>query len=202
MKRIISYTLAVLMFVSLFNGTKAHAQSIAVSTNVVDWCDFVTMNVEAGLPFSKHFSVHAQIKVNPWVWGIKEGKAAYEDIVDLETAGFLKKKTQVGLSLRYWPWYVFSGFWVKAKAQFSSYDRGGKFLGQQRCIGDAVGLGLGAGYTYMLSHNWNIEFGAGAWGGMVSESVRENVVTPRGPDPAWRGFFLLDEVVVAFVYVF
>lgn len=188
--------------VFLFVPFVCSAQNIAVSTNVVDWADFLTMNVEAGIPLAKHFSVHAQVRVNPWVWGLKEGEASYDDIVDLEKAGFLKKKTQVGLSVRYWPWYVFSGIWVRAKGQFCSYDRGGKFLGEERRIGDAFGVGLGAGYTLMLSRNWNLDFGAGVWAGMTNESVRVNVVTPKNPEPEWKKFVWLDDIVVAFVYVF
>lgn len=188
----------IVVLVPLFS----HAQNIAVSTNALDWANFVTMNVEAGIPVAKHFSIHAQVRVNPWVWGLKEGEASYDDIVDLETAGFLKKKTAIGVSARWWPWYVFSGFWVRAKAQYCSYDWGGKFLGQERRIGDAFGAGLGAGYTLMLSRNWNVEFGVGAWMGMTSESVRENVVTPKNPDPEWKRFIWPDDIVVAFVYVF
>ena len=160
------------------------------------------MNIEAGVPLSQHFSIHAQARINPWLFGLKEGQARYDDIMDLETAGFLKKKTEVSLSFRYWQWYVFSGLWMRGKVQFSSYDRGGRFLGVERRIGDAVGAGIGVGYTYMLSSNWNIELGVGVWGGMVSEATRENVLTPKTPDAAWRPFFLLDDVALSFVYVF
>jgi len=192
----------IILLILSFHVISARGQNFSVSTNVADWADFITMNVELGIPLAQHFSVHAQTRINPWVFGIKEGEASYDDIVDLEKAGFLKKKTQVGLSARYWPWYVFSGFWVKGKLQFSSYDRGGKFLGAERKIGDAFGGGLGVGYTFMLSTNWNIEAGAGFWGGMTHESVRENVVTPKAPDAVWKRFIALDEIVVAFVYVF
>ena len=177
-------------------------QNIMVSTNVADWMDFATMNIEAGLPVARHFSVHAGARINPWVFGLQQGEASYDDIVDLDKAGFLKKKTQVALSVRWWPWYVLSGWWFRAKVGFLSYDWGGKFLGQERRIGDAFGAGLGLGYTLMLSSNWNMEFGFGGWAGMVSESVRENVVTPKGPDPSWSRFLWIDDIVISFVYVF
>ena len=193
--------LIILVFVLLCT-LSTRAQNIMVSTNVIDWAEFGTMNIEAGLPLSKHFSVHAQARVNPWVFGLKEGDASYDDIVDLDKAGFLIKKTQVGLSVRWWPWYVFSGFWMRLKAQYCSYDVGGKFLGQERRIGDGVGAGIGLGYTLMLSRNWNLDFGIGGWGGMTYESVRENVVTPKAPDPEWKKFIFVDDVIVAFVYVF
>ena len=180
----------------------SRAQSFSVSTNIVDWADFGTMNVEAGLPLSKHFSLHAQARVNPWQFGLKEGDASYEDIVDIDKAGFIKKKTAIGASVRYWPWYVFSGFWVKGKVQFCAYDKGGKFLGQERRIGDAIGGGIGLGYTWMLNANWNIEVGVTGWAGMTSEAIRENIITPKVTDPEWKKFIQLDEVIVAFVYVF
>lgn len=188
--------------IAIVGEGRSSAQNLSVSTNVVDWAEFATMNIEAGLPLARHLSVHAGVRVNPWQFGIKAGDASYAEVMDLEKAGFFLKKTQVGLSLRWWPWHVFSGWWFRAKAQYSSYDRGGKFLGQERYMGDAVGGGLALGYTWMLSSSWNLELGVGGWAGMTRESVRENIVTPTPTPYVWKPFVLPDDLVIAFVYIF
>lgn len=191
-----------LAVVFLCFSSRSSAQNLSVSTNVVDWADLVTMNVEVGLPVAKHFSLHAQARVNPWVFG-DTGDMDEKYGIPIEDGRriFCNKKSAVGVAVRYWPWYVFSGWWFRAKAQFSSYDRGG-LIHKTRTIGDAVGLSLGVGYSFMLFANWNFEIGISGWGGMTRESYKESMMTPIISDPVWKPFILPDEVVASFVYVF
>jgi hypothetical protein len=39
---------------------------VALSTDVVDWANFGTMNLEAGVSVHRHFSIQAGAKFNPW----------------------------------------------------------------------------------------------------------------------------------------
>jgi len=197
------YAGLLLAFLILFSGTvPASAQSFSVSTNIVEWGNLGTMNVEAGLPLSKHFSVHGGVRVNPWLFG-ETGDMDEKYGVPIEDGRkiFCNKKTSVGLSIRWWPWYVFSGWWMRLKAQYSSYDRGG-LVHKTRTIGDAVGLSLGLGYTFMLSSNWNMEIGVAGWGGYTSERYKESMMTPIITEPVWKTFILPDEVSISFAYVF
>lgn len=180
----------------------AGAQTFSVSTNVIDWADLGTMNIEAGLVLTRHFSAHLDTRINPWLFG-ETGDMDEKYGIPIEDGRkiFCNKKTSVGLALRWWPWHVFSGWWFRAKAQFSSYDRGG-LIHKTRTIGDAVGLALGFGYSFMLSPNWNFEIGLSGWGGMTRESYKESMMTPIISEPVWKPFILPDEVVVSFAYVF
>lgn len=185
-----------------FFSLSAGAQSFAVSTNIVDWADLGTMNIEAGLVAGRHISIHAGARINPWLFGdTADMDEKYGVPIEDGRKIFCNKKTSVGLAMRYWPWHVFSGWWMRAKAQFSSYDRGGVFH-QTRTIGDAFGLALGIGYSWMLTANWNLEVGLSGWGGYTRESYKESMMTPIISDPVWKPFILPDEVVISFAYVF
>lgn len=196
-----SWIFLVLLY-CVFAAEPACAQGFSVSTNIVEWGNLGTMNIEAGLPIAKHLSIHAGARVNPWLFG-ETGDMDEKYGVPIEDGRriFCNKKTSVGLSLRWWPWYVFSGWWFRAKAQYSSYDRGGLFH-KTRTLGDAVGLSLGLGYTFFLSHNWNMEIGAAGWGGYTSERYKESMMTPIISEPVWKPFILPDELLLSFVYVF
>ena len=194
--------LALGFLLSLLSGSGAGAQTFSVSTNVVEWLNLGTMNVEAGMPVSKHFSLHGSIRVNPWLFGqTGDMDEKYGVPIDDGRLIFCNKKTSAGLSLRLWPWYVFSGWWFRAKLQYSSYDRGG-LLHKTRTLGDAVGLSLGFGYTFMLSSNWNMEIGVSGWGGYTSERYKESMMTPIITEPVWKPFILPDEVAISFAHVF
>ncbi|MBR4809865.1 MAG: DUF3575 domain-containing protein [Bacteroidales bacterium] len=46
--------------------TTAGAQKVAVGTNVVDWVNLGTANIEAGLSIGQHFSAFVGGRYNPW----------------------------------------------------------------------------------------------------------------------------------------
>lgn len=43
----------------------SQAQSFSVSTNIADWANFGTVNLEAGMSVSRHFSIVAGGHYNP-----------------------------------------------------------------------------------------------------------------------------------------
>lgn len=166
------------------------AQSFSVSTNIADWANFGTVNLEAGMSVSRHFSIVAGGHYNPWEFQSSKGY----DMHNRQTTGYA--------GARYWPWYVFSGWWVGAKLQYSSFSRTGIWRPALE-QGRSLGAGLSLGYTIMLHKNLNIELGAGLWGGRHLEytlyecpecmRIREN-----GP----RGFISPDEVSLSIMYIF
>lgn len=166
-------------------------QTYSLSTNVVDWVNCGTLNVEGNVLMGRHFSFVAGGKYNPWVMN-----SVKHDIL------IQNKNTTVYAGARYWPWYVFSGWWVEAKAQYQSRYCSGLW---RAALEDymAVGAGLSAGYSIMVTKSFNIDVGIGGWGGQYLKynlyhcqdcmEVRES-----GQHP----FIRFDDISVSLTYVF
>lgn len=165
--------------------------SVALSTDLVDWAYLGTANLEAGVSVHRHFSLQAGAKFNPW---------------SFKTPGLeldlYNKQTTAYAGFRYWPWYVYSGWWVGAQAQYSGYSETGVWR-HALDTGKAIGAGLSFGYTLMLSENFNLEFGAGVWGGRRFQHTLYCCpdcmkVRQSGPE----NFVALNDISVSVMYVF
>lgn len=168
----------------------AGAQNLSIGTNMADYANFGTLNAEASLGMARHWSLNASARYNPFSFsGGSEGK------------GVQNRQQAYALGVRYWPWHIFSGWWISARAQYQEYNRGG-IRSPETSEGDRYGTGLSAGYTYMLTPHLNMEIGAGVWGGYdryVSYSCpRCGRVMGRGD----RYFVMLNEVLLSLAYVF
>lgn len=142
-----------LLFLSLtLLAIPAKGQEWAISTNILDYANLGTVNGQASLALSQKFSIEAGARFNDW----KSISVANRD--------FKNNKQAYYTGFRFWPWHVYSGWWFQTKAQYMEYSSGG-ILSQHLQEGDAYGGGLSFGYTYMLTSTFNIEFGAGLWGG-------------------------------------
>ncbi|MBR0255694.1 MAG: DUF3575 domain-containing protein [Bacteroidales bacterium] len=130
------------------------AQVFSLSTNVLDWANLGTINAQAGLAFSQHLSLHAGARYNNWNFGSAEKGTAFQN-----------RARSALLGLRYWPWNVYSSWWVSARAQVEEYNRGGLLKRPLTEEGLAAGVGLGVGYSRMLSRHWNLDLGLGGWFG-------------------------------------
>ncbi len=130
------------------------AQVFSLSTNVLDWANLGTINAQAGLAFSRHLSLHAGARYNNWNFGSAEKGTAFQN-----------HARSASLGLRYWPWNVYSSWWVSARAQVEEYNRGGLLKRPLTEEGLAAGVGLGVGYSRMLSRHWNLDLGLGGWFG-------------------------------------
>ena len=122
--------------VCLLFSTALSAQEFSLSTNLLDWANLGTANLQAGLSFSRHLSLHAGARYNKWDFGSAEKGTAFQN-----------RARTASLGMRYWPWNVYSSWWFGAKAQAEEYNRGGLFKRQQTEEGVAAGLGMGAPYT-------------------------------------------------------
>lgn len=171
---------------------RGEKKSVSISTNLFDWGDMGTINLEAGVAVSRHLSLQADVKYNPW-----EFESKNPDITQMHN-----KQKSAAIGLRYWPWYVFSGWWMCAKAQYTDYSITGLLL-PTLDIGKAVGGGLSAGYTFMLTKSINIEAGAGLWGGKLLEhtlyhSPNSTGVAEQGP----KWFVALNDIRISVQVVF
>jgi len=118
----------------------------ALSTNLADWADFATMNAELLYGVSRHFTLDAQVQ-----YGF------------LDTSVY-DQRERYAIGARWWPWYTYSGWWVRSMLQAEIYNRQGMPVWQDGA-GQAWGMSLGAGYALMLTKWLNLDLGAGVWGG-------------------------------------
>lgn len=177
----------------------ARAQKFAVGTNAVDWMYFVTPNLSFQYGVSQHWSIEAAARVNAWSWRTGGDDAARQQ-------DEIKARQQTySLGARWWPWNVYSGWWVAARAQYQEYDNGGlKFLPwvPDNEAGDAFGAVIAAGYSLPVHKHWNIEFGLGAWGGYRKYVVYACPWCGKITDEGGKAFFLPDEAVISLIFTF
>lgn len=164
------------------------AQKWAVSTNLADYALLATMNADASFAVAKNLSVGLGVDYNPFTWGNDDAR-------------FQIKKLEAELSARWWPWHVYSGWWVSASARYRMYNYGG-IGGPETEEGDAAGAALGAGYSLMLTKHINVDFGVGFWGGY--KWYRRYACPRCGTllEEGSRPFIMPDNLVVALNFVF
>lgn len=185
MKRLI-ITLALALGVA----TAASAQKWSVGTNLIDYINFGTLNVEGSVAVSRYMTVNASARYNPWNF------RRYEKDTQMQN-----RVQQYALGVRVWPWHIYSGWWFGARAQYQEYNRGGirSYVTEE---GDAFGLGLSFGYTLMLHKRLNMEFGAGAWGGMTSYGTFEYPRYGKLIDRGTKWFVMPNDLLVSLVWIF
>lgn len=186
MKRLLLMT-SVLMTIAV-NG---HAQKWSLSTNAFDWAMLGTVNLEAQVSVARHISIDAGARYNPWKFDTSNPHLTIQN-----------RQTTFYAGIRYWPWYVFSGWWIAAKGQYGSFHRSGIWRPAIE-EGTAAGGGLSLGYTFMLNEHINLDIGAGAWGGRKLKRTLYDCpsclnIREEGP----KNFIDLDDIMVSFLYVF
>lgn len=169
----------------------ARAQKAALSFNVGDFLCLGTMNLEFDYAVSQRWSLDVGARVNPWTFFRGDELRQTQ----------LKHQTY-SIGMRFWSWYVYSGFWMGAKLQFQEYNRGG-FNGNLKTEeGNAYGIGFELGYTFIISHRWNLNLGAGGWGGYADYTQYSCSCCGRKTEEGGKIFFWPNELIVAFVCVF
>lgn len=166
----------------------ARAQQWAVQTNLVDYLNYGTLNLEGGVALGQHWSVTAVAKLNPFRFQ-KGGEP------------LSARQQLVGAGVRWWPWHVYSGWWAGTRLQFQEYNRGG-IRSPLTDEGDRYGLGISGGYSYMLNPHLNLDVGAGLWGGWDRYVTYSCPVCGLVKDRGSRVFFLPNDILLALVYVF
>lgn len=170
--------------------TVSNAQKVTIGTNAVMWADLGAMNLEASLAVSQHLSAHIGGRYNPWYF--ERGT----------TDQFQNRKRGAWMGMRYWLWYVNSGWFFQAKAQWQEYNIYLPGMTSVKEEGDCYGGGLAAGYAFMVTPHFNIEVGLGAWAG--KKVYNEDLLPERGrriTAGASKFFVLPDELCVTLVFV-
>ena len=173
----------------LLCGGLGSAQTLALSSNVRDIADMGTMNLEMALGVARHWTLSAGAKYNPFTYGeAGEGQAQ-------------NRQRLLSVGARWWPWHIWSGWWLSAKGQYQEFSTGG-LRSPVTQEGDRYGGGLGAGYAWMLSPHFNLDVGLGAWAGHASTVTYACPRCGRILDSS-SGFFILpDKLLLAVTYVF
>lgn len=164
------------------------AQEYALSTNFLDYANFGTLNIEASYGIAQHWSLSAGVKYNPFTYG--KGLDALQNRQRSFIAG-----------ARYWPWHVFSAWWLSGMLRYQEYNAGG-ISSPQTAEGERYGGGISAGYTYMLSPFLNLDFGIGFWSGYESYTVYSCQTCGSIVDKGKRAFLLPSELTLALTYIF
>lgn len=164
-------------------GPKMQTQ-ISIGTNLLSWAYFGTANLETSINIGRHLSFFVGGRYNSLEFETK----AYKEIFHKQTTGYA--------GIKWWPWFVNSGWWVGLKGQYSDFSTAGVMSSYQK-DGVAVGGGLSGGYSFMLGKHFNLELGAGIWGGTYLEY--SNFEKPNDKP----GMFVkIDNIQVSFLYYF
>lgn len=190
MKKTVSVIFVSFLCLFCFSQHEASAQRWSVGTNVVDYLNLGTINLEGSVAVAQHVSFNVGARVNPWTFN-------YAD----EERQFQNRKQCYYAGMRFWPWHIYSGWWAGLQGQYQEYNRGGVFK-QKTEEGDAYGVGFSVGYTLMI-HKWfNVEFGAGAWAGSTKYTTYACPYCGKILDQGNKFFFWPNDVMISLVYIF
>lgn len=169
-------------------STTMHAQKWSIATNLLDYLNFLTINAEAGVTLERHWSLTAEARYNPFNF-----KACREPVHN--------KKLTLSAGTRYWPFFVYSGFYYGGKIQWMQFNTGGLFSPRTR-EGNAVGIGFNFGYSLMLTEHLNIEFGIGLWFGGMNYTEYSSPVCGRKIESGRKAFIAPDDFQINLLYYF
>ena len=166
------------------------AQNWSVSTNVLDYVSLGTMNAEVSAGVGRRVTIEASARVNPWTFHKGDPSRQMQN-----------RHQTYALGMRYWPWHIYSGWWISADAQYQEYNRGG-IISQKTEEGDAFGLSAGAGYSLMLHEKVNLDFGVTLWAGQKTFISYACPSCGRITDKGSKWFIMPNEIRVAIQYIF
>ena len=166
------------------------AQNWSVSTNVLDYVSLGTMNAEVSAGVGRRVTIEASARVNPWTFHKGDPSRQMQN-----------RHQTYALGMRYWPWHIYSGWWISADAQYQEYNRGG-IISQKTEEGDAFGLSAGAGYSLMLHEKLNLDFGVTLWAGQKTFISYACPSCGRITDKGSKWFVMPNEIRVAIQYIF
>lgn len=177
-----------ILLVLLCSCFVCRAQMWGISTNAAGWAYLGTINGEVSVAVARNISINASAAYNPWTF--QSDKGPYQD-----------RQRSVALGFRYWPWHVYSGWWIAGKGQYQEYNRGGMYGDIRSEEGDAFGASLSFGYTLMLNKWLNMEFGAGLWGGSTQYKLYACPQCGRVLESGKKWFVRPNEVMISLVFV-
>lgn len=183
---------AIILAVAAFilPSLKSEAQTVSLSTNLLDYACLGTLNADVSYSLSRRWSVTAGARYNPFTF--RKGDPDKQ---------FQLRQQSYSIGARLWPWHTWSGWWFAGKMRYQEYNTGGIRSLETR-EGDRVGAGLYAGYTYMLTSHLNIEFGFGLWSGLDVYRCYSCPVCGVTLESGKTHFILPDDIMISLAYVF
>lgn len=166
------------------------AQKYSLSTNLMDYLNLGTMNIEGSVALSRHWTFNAGARYNPFTF--REGDADKQ---------FQSRQQTYFAGCRGWLWHVHSGWWFAGKIQYQEYNTGG-IVSRRTEEGDRYGAGVTAGYSHMLNKHLNLEFGLGLWGGVKQYTVYSCPKCGFTEDSGVKTFVMPNDVSISLSYVF
>lgn len=190
MSRIIFSRLALAVIFAGFLCPIALAQNVTISTNALDYANLGALNAEVGVATGRHFSIAAGAVYNPWTWG------------SAERGELQNKQRTFAAGIRWWPWNIWSGWWMSLKGQYREYNS--NLFSKEGLTeeGNAVGASFSIGYAIMLSEHFNLDLGAGFWGGSTNYTTYACPRCGRIVESGIKGFFGPNDLRASIVYVF
>lgn len=168
------------------------AQKAAVSTNFADLAFLGTINAEAQYAVAQNWSVALSGGYNPWTYHAGDPETQFQ-----------RRRRNVSLGARWWPWHVYSGWWVSGDARWQEYNEARVLTKEVTAEeGDRFGFRLGGGYTVMINSWLNVDFGIRGWGGVTKYTVYACPMCGRIIENGTKAFVLPDEAVVSLMFVF
>lgn len=186
MKRLLKYIVIILTFIP----SAANARKFAVSTNILGYANFGTMNIETSYAVARRWTVNIGAKFNPFSFQLPGKDTQMQN-----------RQQSYNIGARLWTWHTYSGWWIGAKVQYQEYNTGG-IISKKTEEGDGVGIGLSAGYTYMLHPNLNLEFGLGLWSGVKKFVVYDCPSCGVTQEKGTKGFIMPNDILISIAYVF
>ena len=183
--------LALISVLTLMQNTlRAESGRFSISTNLLDYVKLGTLNVDASCAVSRHWSILAGVRYNPFIFN--EGEPQKQ---------FQYKQRSFSAGARWWLWHCGSGWWFAGKIRYQEYNVGG-IVSSRTEEGDRGGFGLYAGYAYMLTPYLNLELGLGMWGGRSWYKLYSCPTCGITLDSGTTWFARPDDIMMSLVYVF
>lgn len=168
------------------------ATRFAISTNVMNFLTNSSISVDFAMSVARHITLHLGGNSNPWNIHYEADGQAYRHVQWTAWTG-----------MRWWPWYTYSGWWVGARAQWANYIGKGLLKNNTFEGNNALGLGIQAGYTLMLSKHFNLDIGLGGWGGLILDRTIYSTQEKTTTHPGGKVWFIAPEMLnLSLAYVF
>lgn len=179
---------AAMIFAGLLSPA-AQAQNVTLSTNALDYANLGALNAEVGVATGRHISISAGAIYNPWSWG------------NAEQGELRNRQRTFAAGIRWWPWNIWSGWWLSLKGQYSEYNSNLFSKDGLTEEGNAIGASFSIGYAIMLSKHFNLDFGAGFWGGSTNFTTYACPTCGKIIESGAKGFIWPNDLRASIVFV-
>lgn len=172
----------ILLFLVIFCSTTGRAQFYSLGTNIPA-LGTATINAEVSMTLDRKWSLHLPVYYNPFV---------FRDNKKLQNFTLMP-------GVRYWLLESYVNGFVGANAIGSKYHITWK---NSRYEGQAYGMGISAGYAWLLSPRWNLEIEGGI--GLVwadyTEYESEECGRQKGEYTRWMA--VPGKLALSLIYLF